>query len=142
MRSFQQVAFENLKDLEASMASLSGKLVPMGQRLESLEVPRARAQEAHTLLDFILQFHQDGRPSDIFTNPKRVRTKPTVSLLINPRRNIFLIFLYIPSIFLFSSTNCRKSFRNCTTRPKIFRPSESSSHVLLIYLIYTPLRVV
>ncbi|CAG0913426.1 unnamed protein product [Notodromas monacha] len=72
LQARQRVAFESLKDLEASMAALSGKLVPMGQRLESLEVPRARAQESHTLLDFILQFHLNGRPSDIFTNPKRL----------------------------------------------------------------------
>ncbi|VDK52641.1 unnamed protein product [Anisakis simplex] len=66
-------ALDKLKQLDSTMQSVSTKVVHLGDQLESVHIPRARASEALQLIKHFDEFLAD-QPlnSDIFTDPDRL----------------------------------------------------------------------
>uniref|UniRef100_A0A914W432 Exocyst complex component 5 n=1 Tax=Plectus sambesii TaxID=2011161 RepID=A0A914W432_9BILA len=66
-------AVDKLKDLDATMQLVAGKVVHLGDQLESVNAPRARAFEALQLMKHFDEFLTD-QPlhSDVFTDPDKL----------------------------------------------------------------------
>uniref|UniRef100_A0A915C5A7 Exocyst complex component 5 n=1 Tax=Parascaris univalens TaxID=6257 RepID=A0A915C5A7_PARUN len=66
-------ALDKLKQLDSTMQSVSTKVVHLGDQLESVHVPRARANEALQLIRHFDEFLADQPlSSEIFTDPDRL----------------------------------------------------------------------
>uniref|UniRef100_F1KXG8 Exocyst complex component 5 n=1 Tax=Ascaris suum TaxID=6253 RepID=F1KXG8_ASCSU len=66
-------ALDKLKQLDSTMQSVSTKVVHLGDQLESVHVPRARANEALQLIKHFDEFLADQPlSSEIFTDPDRL----------------------------------------------------------------------
>ncbi|VDN23321.1 unnamed protein product [Gongylonema pulchrum] len=66
-------AMDKLKQLDSTMQTVSTKVVHLGDQLESVHVPRARANEALQLMRHFDEFLADQPlSSDIFTDPDRL----------------------------------------------------------------------
>lgn len=63
----------DLQQLDSTMQAVSTKVVHLGDQLESVHLPRARANEALQLMKHFDEFLADQPlSSDIFTDPDRV----------------------------------------------------------------------
>ncbi|EJW86320.1 hypothetical protein WUBG_02769 [Wuchereria bancrofti] len=66
-------AMDKLKQLDSTMQTVSTKVVHLGDQLESVHLPRARANEALQLMKHFDEFLADQPlSSDIFTDPDRL----------------------------------------------------------------------
>jgi recyclin-1 len=68
-----QAAFSHFQGLDERINSVATKVVHLGDQLEGVNTPRARAVEAQRLMNYLSEFLTNDPPkSAIFTDPFQV----------------------------------------------------------------------
>ncbi len=74
---FSQTAFLHFQELDDHINNVATKVVHLGDQLEGVNTPRARAEEAQKLIGYFTDFLDDlGPTSDVFNDPFRVSELP------------------------------------------------------------------
>lgn len=74
LQKHNQAAFAHFQELDERINFVATKVVHLGDQLEGVNTPRARAAEAQLLMKYFTEFLDDGPPqSDIFTDPFRLQ---------------------------------------------------------------------
>ena len=71
---FLQASFSHFQGLDERINLVATKVVHLGDQLEGVNTPRARAYEAQRLMNYLSEFLTDEPPkSAIFTDPFQVK---------------------------------------------------------------------
>lgn len=71
--SFLQSTYSHFQVLDEKINLVATKVVHLGDQLEGVNNPRAKAVEAKKLMSYMSEFLSDGPPkSDLFTDPAKV----------------------------------------------------------------------
>lgn len=70
---FFQASYSHFQELDERISSVATKVVHLGDQLEGVNTPRARAVEAQRLMNYLSEFLSDDPPkSAVFTDPFQV----------------------------------------------------------------------
>lgn len=86
------MAFGHFRELDERINFVATKVVHLGDQLEGVNIPRAKAAEAQTLIKYFSEFLEDDQPkSKVFTDPSQVQLAADII------QKLYLIAQEIPS---------------------------------------------
>ena len=84
------MAFLHFQELDDHINNVATKVVHLGDQLEGVNTPRARAEEAKKLIEYFSEFLDDyGPKAEVFNDPFQVR---------------FLFYIFNFNFFIFHSS--------------------------------------